>query len=103
MTAAPDLSLLVDFKLVLARLVESHVLRELRDAARARGRRLPVQTRAWVRSGVLAAVARLTPTQLQRFVEGGSWEAAVESAVASGAWGALVESAIHHAFPSGPN
>lgn len=102
MTAAPDLCLLVEFKLVLARLVESHVLGELRAAARTQGRRLPVQARAWVRGGVLAAVARLTPPQLERFVEGPTWEDAVASSVASGAWGALVESALRFAFPAGP-
>lgn len=93
-----EVSLVVEFKVWLVRALEDHILRELAEAAKAQGRRLPVVTRTLVRTGSTSAVAELSPSELARFTEGESWKDAFGSAVRNGAWTRLVEEAIRHSF-----
>ena len=93
-----DVSLVVEFKLWLVRALEDHILRELGEAAKTQGRRLPAVTRTLVRTGATSAVAELLPSALSRFTQGESWREAFGSAVATGAWTRLVEDAIRHSF-----
>ena len=102
MTADDDLSRLVEFRLLLSRLAEDYLAQELGRAARAQGRRLPPVAVPALRAGAVAAVARLTPRDIEGFASAKTWSESLEAAVRSGAWARLLEQSIALAFPAGP-
>lgn len=97
-----DLGRIVEFKLLLCKITEAHLLDELRHAATAQGRRLPLVARAALRTGALAAVKGLDAAEVLAFAQQDTWEKSVQAAVESGAWRRLLENAVRLAFPGGP-
>ena len=102
MTSEDDLARIVDFKLLLSKIAEDHLLGELGRAAQAQGRRLPLVARTALRTGALAAVKQLSPTEILAFANGATWEKSLEAAVGSGAWRRLLDATLRFAFPGGP-
>lgn len=93
-----DEARIVEFKLILADMAQDYVRARLSKAARAQGRRLPKQTATLLRTGALAAVARLGPDDLSQFATSGDWQTSVAHAIESGAWGRLIASTVRFAF-----
>ena len=97
-----DLARIVEFKILLSRIAEDHLYEELRRAANAQGRRLPLVTRTALRTGAGAAVRALSPAEILAFAQGSTWDQSLKAAVEAGAWRRLLDAAIRLAFPSGP-
>lgn len=93
-----DEACIVEFKLILAEMAEQYVREKLAAAARLQRRRLPKQTATLLRTGALAAVARLGPDELSRFASSPDWELSVSNAIQQGAWGRLVADTVRLAF-----
>ena len=89
---------IVEFKLILAEMAEEYVRTRLAGAAREQGRRLPKQTATLLRTGALAAVARLGPLDLASFAASDDWRESVARAIECGAWGRLVAETVRLAF-----
>lgn len=102
MSHVRSLARVVEFKLLLATIMEDHVALELRRAAREQKRRLPPETRTVLRTGAIAAVNRLTPAELLSFAGGATVEESLLQAMSSGAFDRLVASTVRLAFPGGP-
>lgn len=102
MSSARTLARIVEFKILLARIMEDHVVLELRRAAREQNRRLPPETRDVLRTGAIAAVNRLAPGELLSFAGATTLEDSLMQAMSSGAFDRLVEATVRLAFPAGP-
>lgn len=102
MSATRTLARVVEFKLLLARIMEDHVASQLRRAARDQNRRLPPETRTLLRTGAIAAVNRLGPSELLGFASGATLEESLLQAMQSGVFDRLVEETVRLAFPGGP-
>jgi hypothetical protein len=89
---------IVEFKLILAEMAEDYIRRQLAGAAREQGRRLPKQTATLLRTGAMAAVARLRPDDLCLFAQSDDWSKSVAQAIECGAWGRLIHETVRLAF-----